>query len=48
MVDKPELYRVEEVLQQRKRKGKIEYLVKWLGYPEHFNSWVTKEQIENV
>lgn len=33
-------YPVEKVLQKRKRKGKIEYFVKFQGYPEKFNSWV--------
>lgn len=33
---------VEEVLKQRRRRGKIEYFVKWLGYPDSFNSWVDK------
>jgi len=47
-VDKPDLYRIERVIKHRKRKGKKEYLVKWLGYPEQFNSWVSQERIENV
>jgi len=34
-------YRVEKVMKKRKRKGKMEYLVKWLGWPSKFNSWVT-------
>ncbi|XP_071942814.1 uncharacterized protein [Antedon mediterranea] len=33
-------YRVEEVIKKRKRGGKTEYFVKWLGYPAKFNSWV--------
>ncbi|XP_033114873.1 uncharacterized protein LOC117115268 [Anneissia japonica] len=33
-------YRVEKVLRKRKRNGKTEYFVKWLGYPSKFNSWV--------
>ena len=36
-----DLYRVERVIRQRKRNGKTEYFVKWLGYPSKFNSWVT-------
>lgn len=38
----PEAYKVEKVLRQRKAKnGQVEYFVKWLGYPEKFNSWVS-------
>lgn len=32
---------VEEVVKTRKRNGKTEHFVKWRGYPENFNSWVT-------
>ena len=34
-----DVYDVEKVIKTRKRLGKIEYLVKWKGYPEKFNSW---------
>ena len=30
---------VEKILKTRKRGGRIEYLVKWVGYPPKFNSW---------
>ena len=36
-----DVYQVEEVLRTRRRRGTTEYLVKWLGYPEKFNSWVS-------
>jgi hypothetical protein len=41
-VDKPadDFYLVERVLRTRRRGGKVEHLVKWLGYPESMNSWV--------
>ena len=35
-----EVYDVEEVIKTRRRGGKVEYLVKWKGYPSKFNSWV--------
>ncbi|GFX86775.1 uncharacterized transposon-derived protein F54H12.3 [Trichonephila clavipes] len=34
-------YPVENVIKQRKRGGITEYFVKFLGYPEKFNEWVT-------
>lgn len=35
-----DIYRIEKVLRRRRRKdGKLEYFVKWLGYPPKFNSW---------
>ena len=40
-VEDPEEYRIEEVLQSKKvRGGKTVHLVKWLGWPSKFNSWV--------
>lgn len=38
--EKDRVYRIEKVLRRRTRRGKREMLVKWLGYPEHFNSWI--------
>ena len=34
-----EQFDVEKILKTRKRVGRIEYFVKWLGYPDKFNSW---------
>src|SRR3989454_2894268 len=34
-----ETFKVERVLKTRSRRGRTEYLVKWSGYPDKFNSW---------
>jgi len=34
------LFDVERIVKTRKRAGKVEYLVKWRGYFDKFNSWV--------
>ena len=31
------VYDVEKVLRTRRRNGKVEYYVKWKGYPDMFN-----------
>ena len=36
-----DVYIVEKILKTRKRAGKLEYFVKWRGYPDKFNSWTT-------
>ena len=42
LIDGEEEYEVEEVLQSRKfrRQRKVQYLVKWKGYPDSENQWV--------
>ena len=32
-------YEVERILGKRTKKGRVEYLVKWLGYQNDYNSW---------
>lgn len=36
-----DLYLVEKVLKTRKRGGHTEQFVKWLGYPDSANSWIS-------
>lgn len=38
-------YKIESILKHRTSNGKKEYLVKWLGYPDSFASWVAAEDI---
>ena len=42
LIDGEEEYEIEEILQSRKhgRGRKIQYLVKWQGYPDSENQWV--------
>src|SRR5882757_742063 len=42
------LHRIERIIKSRKRKGKKEYFVKWLNYPESYNSWVSDKDVSNV
>jgi hypothetical protein len=43
-----DFYRVEEVLRERMRNKPKEYFVKWLGYPDKFNSWVPAESVKDI
>lgn len=36
---------VEKVVKTRKRRGKTEYLIKFQGYPEEANIWLTQEDL---
>jgi Integrase core domain/Chromo (CHRromatin Organisation MOdifier) domain len=41
-------YRIEKIISERKRRGVIEVYVKWLGYPDKFNSWIPKRNVTNI
>ena len=43
-----DFYRVEEILTSRIRNKRKEYFVKWLGYPDKFNSWVPAESVKDI
>ncbi|KAK3735990.1 hypothetical protein QZH41_006322 [Actinostola sp. cb2023] len=43
-----DVYQIESVVKKRKRKGKLEYLVKWKGYPDKFNSWVPARDMKTL
>jgi transposase InsO family protein len=49
-VIKPEdnLYRVEKVLKKRRRGRTKEVFVKWAGWPNKFNSWVSENSLEKI
>ena len=47
LIDGEEEYKVEEILQSRRfgRGHKVQYLVKWKGYPESDNQWVNWDNL---
>ena len=40
IIKEDNVYDVEKVIKTRRRNGKIEYDVKWKGYPDNFISWI--------
>jgi hypothetical protein len=42
------LYRVEKVLKKRRRGHTKEVFVKWEGWPNKFNSWVSESSLEKI
>jgi hypothetical protein len=41
-------YEVEEILDSRMRRSKLQYLVKWKGYPTEENTWEPEENVKNA
>merc|ERR1712156_1086653 len=39
-------YEVEAIVDKRKRRGKIQYLVKWKGWDEKDNSWEVEDNLD--
>ncbi|KAE9522227.1 hypothetical protein AGLY_017376 [Aphis glycines] len=39
-------YPVEKILHKRTKKGKVEYLLKWQGFNEFFNSWEPQKNLK--
>ena len=40
-------YEVEGVLDSRLKRGKLEYLVKWSGYTDNYNTWEPESNLDN-
>ena len=44
-VDNQTIFSAEKILKRRKRKGKNQYLVKWVGYPKSQATWEPEKNI---
>jgi transposase InsO family protein len=47
-IDENQPYKIENILKTRKRRGTKQYYVKWLYWPESYNSWVNASEIEAI
>ena len=47
-IENEDEYEVEEILDTRTRRGKQQYLVKWLGYPHSDNTWEPESFVTNA
>ena len=47
-IDDETVYKVEKIINKRKRKGVKEVLVKWKGWPDKYNSWVKERDLKDI
>jgi transposase InsO family protein len=48
IIDDQEEYEVEEILDTTRKRGVAWYLVKWKGWPDEYNQWLTQEDMPNA
>ena len=46
VIKKDDVYKIEMILKKRKKGRGVQYLVKWLGYPDTVNSWIFKQDLQ--
>lgn len=44
-VNKPDTFDIKNAIRTSVRKGRKEFFVKWMNYPDSFNSWVTERDM---
>ena len=42
----PEVYSVEKIVKKRVVEGRIQYLLKWVGYPDSENTWEPEDNLD--
>ena len=47
-ITKQTVYKIDNILDERVRRGSREYLVRWQGYNKDFDSWIPASCIKNI
>ena len=47
-VDGKEHWEIKEILDSRTHYGKLQYLVRWLGYSDSNNQWLSMVELQHV
>lgn len=45
--DEDSLWFIEKKIRKRRRNGKVEWLVKFEGWPDKYNQWVSEREIKD-
>ena len=46
IIDQDTRYDIDKILGKRKKRGKTQVLVHWVGWPSKFDSWIDKDQVK--
>ena len=47
-ISKRTVYQIDKIVKRRSRRGILEYLVSWIGYPSSFDSWVHASEVKDI
>ncbi len=43
-----DLFRIEKIIRRRTVRGQKQVFVKWLGYDDNYNQWISEEELNNI
>uniref|UniRef100_A0A1Y1N5I8 Integrase catalytic domain-containing protein n=1 Tax=Photinus pyralis TaxID=7054 RepID=A0A1Y1N5I8_PHOPY len=47
-IDEDTVFKIDEILEEKGRGKNKKYLVKWRGYSDKFNSWISAAELKNI
>ena len=48
LINEKEEYEVEKILEKQRRKGKLWYKIKWIGYSSKYNQWISEQDLDDA
>ncbi len=48
LINEKEEYEIEEILKKQRRKGKLWYKVKWIGYSSEYDQWISEQDLDDT
>jgi hypothetical protein len=46
VIKQDDVYKIQSLPKKRRKGRRVQYLVKWFGYPESVNSWIFKQDLQ--